>query len=169
MYKKPITILGINPGTKYMAIAVFRESDLREWSVKVFKGKWSTEKSRKIIRVVDGMIGFHGVTTLTVKKLHPARTSRQLSLLVKKMKDMAKRRKLKVREYSIKQLEQSLCPEEKGNKKKLAEKVVHDYPILIRELEKERTHRNAYYIRLFEAVALGMMDIKKHEKVTTDY
>ena len=138
-----------------MAIAVFRESDLREWSVKVFKGKWSTEKSRKIIRVVDGMIGFYGVTTLTIKKLHPARTSRQLNLLVKKMKDMAKRRKLKVCEYSIKQLEQSLCPGEKGNKKKLAERVVRVYPILINEFEKERRHKNPYYMRLFEAVALG--------------
>jgi Holliday junction resolvasome RuvABC endonuclease subunit len=160
MHKKPVTILGINPGTKYMAVALFRESDLREWSVKVFKGKWSTEKMKKIITVIDEIISRYGVTSLAVKKLHPARTSRQLNLLVKKMKDMAKRRKLKVREYSIKQLEQSLCPGEKGNKKKLAEKVVRDYHILSRELEKERTHRNAYYIRLFEAVALGMMNIK---------
>jgi hypothetical protein len=160
MHKKQVTILGINPGTKYMAVALFRESDLREWSVKVFKGKWSTEKMKKIITVIDKIISRYGVTSLAVKKLHPARTSRQLNLLVKKMKDMAKRRKLKVREYSIKQLEQSLCPGENGNKKKLAEKVVRDYHILSRELEKERTHRNAYYIRLFEAVALGMMNIK---------
>ena len=155
MYKKPVTILGINPGTKYMAVAVFRESDLREWSVKVFKGKWSTEKMKKILTVIDEIISRYGVTTLTVKKLHPARTSRQLNLLVKKMKDMAKRRKLKVREYSIKQLEQSLCPGEKGNKKKLAEKVVREYPILINEFEKEKHHKNPYYMRLFEAVALG--------------
>jgi hypothetical protein len=154
-----------------MAVAVFRESDLqeselREWSVKVFKGKWSAEKMKKILPVIDEIISRYDVTILTVKKLHPARTSRQLNLLVKKMKDTAKRRKLKVCEYSIKQLEQSLCPGEKGNKKKLAEKVVRDYPVLIHELEKERIHRNAYYIRLFEAVALGMMNIKKHEKVT---
>jgi hypothetical protein len=138
-----------------MAVAVFRESDLREWSVKVFKGKWSTEKMKKILTVIDEIISRYGVTILTVKKLHPARTSRQLNLLVKKMKDMAKRRKLKVREYSIKQLEQSLCPGEKGNKKKLAEKVVREYPILINEFEKEKHHKNPYYMRLFEAVALG--------------
>jgi hypothetical protein len=72
-----------------------------------------------------------------------------------KIKDTAKQRGLKVLEYSIKELERSVCPEEKGNKKKLAERIALDYPVLFRELEKEKSNRNPYYVRLFEAVALG--------------
>jgi type VI protein secretion system component VasA len=37
----------------------------------------------------------------------------------------------------------------------MAKLVASEYPILYHELEKERSHRNPYYIRMFEAVALG--------------
>ena|SRR5271157_3811444 len=155
MYKKPITILGINPGTRYVAVAVFRNSELREWSLKVFKGRWSKEKKKKVLSAVADLVSYYGVTVLAVKRLHPSRTSRHLDSLVMDMKILAKQRHLKVCEYSIKQMEQSFSMNGKANKKKMAEQVVSAYPVLFNEFEKEKCHKNPYYIRLFEAVGLG--------------
>ena len=43
MTNKPLKILAINPGTRYLGIAVFVGTDLREWAVKVIKGKSITD------------------------------------------------------------------------------------------------------------------------------
>jgi Holliday junction resolvasome RuvABC endonuclease subunit len=155
MSKKPITILAINPGTKYMAIAIFRESELREWFIKIFKGKWSKEKRHTILAAIETLMDRYQVTVLAIKRLHPSRSSRNLNSLVSGIKREMDRRGLKVHEYSITQMERSFCTEGKVNRKNMAEQVVRDYPGLFNEFEKEKQHKNPYWARLFEAVALG--------------
>ncbi|GAF91324.1 unnamed protein product, partial [marine sediment metagenome] len=48
MPKKTLKIIGINPGTRYLGISVFQDSDLRDWRIKVFQEKWSEHKIKKI-------------------------------------------------------------------------------------------------------------------------
>jgi Holliday junction resolvasome RuvABC endonuclease subunit len=155
MHKKPVTILGINPGTRYVAVALFRNAELRDWFMKVFKGKWSEKKMKKILTAVTYLLSHYGVTALAVKKLHPSRTSRRLDSLVASVKSLAKQKHLKVREYTIDQMEQSFNMNGRANKKKMVEQVMSEYPVLFNEFEKEKCRKNPYYTRLFEAVALG--------------
>ncbi len=138
-----------------MAVALFRNAELREWSIKVFRGTWSKEKKKKVLAVVADLVNYYGVTAVAVKRLHPSRTSRHLDSLVVDMKVLAEQRHLKVYEYTIKQMEQSFSMNGKINKEKMAERVASEYPILFNEFEKEKCHRHPYYTRLFEAVALG--------------
>lgn len=165
MSYKEITILGINPGTKYMAFALFRRTELREWFVRGFKGVWSAGKKKKILAVIAELIRSYGVTVLVIKELHPSRTSRHLDSLVDAIKDLAKQQRIKVRAYSIKDLERFFCPEAKDNKQNLAEQIAAEYPVLFRELEKEKSLKNPYYTRLFEAVALGSICHSHLEKI----
>ena len=44
MINEPVRIIGINPGTRYLGIAVFIGPEPREWRIKIFNGKWSKEK-----------------------------------------------------------------------------------------------------------------------------
>jgi hypothetical protein len=73
------------------------------------------------------------------------------------MKAMAQRKKIKVYQYSIKELEDFLIEEGKLNKRNLAEKIIKEYPMLVHELNKEKSRKHFYYMRTIEAVALGMM------------
>jgi Holliday junction resolvasome RuvABC endonuclease subunit len=155
MSKKPITILAINPGTKYMAIAIFRESELREWFIKIFKGKWSKEKRHAILATVARFVNRYQVDALAIKRLHPSRSSGNLDSLVSGIKHEMSTRGLDVHEYSITQMERSFSTGGKRNKKKMAEQVVSVYSVLFNEFEKEKHHKNPYWARLFEAVALG--------------
>ena len=68
MDKKPLKILGLNPGTRYLGMAVFQGPELRDWGVKTFKGQWSKEKLKKIKEIVSDLISRYDLNTLAIKK-----------------------------------------------------------------------------------------------------
>lgn len=155
MPKKPLKIIGINPGTRYLGIAIFQDSDLRDWRVKVFKGKWSKEKMEKIKNTVLSFINHYEPNILAIKNLPPSRRSENLKYLVSRIKEFVKRRDLKVYQYSIKELEKFFLPDEKKNKKNLVKKLTSEYSELFHEFNREKRNKNPYYLKMFEAVALA--------------
>jgi len=155
MPKKITKILAINPGTRYLGIAVFEGPELLDWRVKVIKGKWSKEKQQKTLAVVRNLIERYQPNVLAIKKLHRSRSSGNLNQLVSRIKQHSKRKGLKVYQYPIKELEAFFFGKAKANKNKLAEILTSKYPFLLHEFNKERSSRNSYHIRVFEAVALG--------------
>jgi Holliday junction resolvasome RuvABC endonuclease subunit len=157
MPKAHLTIIGINPGTRYLGIAVLQGPELMDWRVKVLKGKWSKEKMKKAMKIISDFIERYEPGALAIKKLHSSRRSKNLVRLVARIKEFSKRKGLKVYQYSIKELEDFFIQEEKLNKKNLAEAVISEYPILSHELNKEKSHKNPYHIRMFEAVALASL------------
>jgi hypothetical protein len=157
MIREPNRILGINPGTRYLGLAIFDGSVLLEWRVKTFKGKWTKEKSDRILDIIREQIELYDISAIAIKKLHPSRSSKNLKLLVSRIKVLGKKKRLKVQSHSIKELEKFLLTDKKPNKRNLAERIVMEYPALVHELDKEKSHKNAYHLRMIEAVALGIM------------
>jgi Holliday junction resolvasome RuvABC endonuclease subunit len=155
MPQKPLKILGLNPGTRYLGIAVFQGPELRDWGVKTFKGQWSKEKLKKIKENILELISRYDLNTLAIKELHPARSSANLKALICELKDLARGKGLKVYSYPLQKMKGRFKEESKINKKTLAEILAREYPALLRELAKERENRKPYFWRLFEAVALG--------------
>ena len=152
---KTIRIIGINPGTRYIGFAVFHSSGLMDWGVKNIEGKWSKKKIEMITSVISDLIGHHKASVLSIKALHPSRSSANLDKVVSRIKELSKRKRLRICQYSIDELESFFCPGEKINRRDLTEMVASKYPILSYELDRERTIINPYYVRMFEAVALG--------------
>ena len=155
MPKKITKILAINPGTRYLGIAVFEGPELLDWRVKVIKGKWSKEKQQKTLAVARLFIDQYETDVLAIKKLHRSRSSANLNLLVSRIKQVSKRKGLRIHQYSIKDVESFFFPGVKSNKNKLAETITLKYPFLLHEFNKENANKNSYHIRVFEAVALG--------------
>jgi Holliday junction resolvasome RuvABC endonuclease subunit len=156
MATKPLKILAINPGSKYIGIAFFEQSDLQYWGIKVFKGKHSNEKLEKIEQVILDLIDRYGPNILAIKKLHPSRTSKNLNLLAFEIENLSRGKDLKVFQYSLKDLKGFFSPEAKIAKREMAEMIVPHYPFLIYPFLKEKRNKNPYFIRMFEAVALGI-------------
>ncbi|HUU50573.1 MAG TPA: crossover junction endodeoxyribonuclease RuvC [Nitrospinota bacterium] len=154
MPKEQLKIIGINPGTRYLGVAVFQGSELMDWRVKVLKGKWSKEKMKRAVEIISEFIDRYEPGALAIKKLHPSRRSRNLAQLTAKIKEFSRRKGLKVFQYSIKEVEEFFIKEDKLNKKNMAEAIVLENPALFHELQKEKAHKNPYFIRVFEAVAL---------------
>jgi hypothetical protein len=141
MTKKLLKVLAINPGSSYVGVAVFEGSELKDWRLKVIKPN-----------------------VLAIKRLHPSRRSINLNQLVSRIKQLSKRKGLKIVRYSIKDLETFFSPAERINKKKLAEMLATKYPALWHEFDKERHNKNPYHIRVFEAVALGAVCSQQLDK-----
>ena len=116
MPKKPLTIIGISPGTRYTGVAVFQGSELMDWRVKNVEGKQPKEKMRKAIMILSGLIERHEPDVLAIKKIHPSRTSPNLNRLVGRIKEFSKRKGLEVYQYSIKELESFFHPEGRINR-----------------------------------------------------
>ena len=147
-----------------MGYAIFYGSELRDWGVKNIEGKWSKEKMTKIMAFISDLIGQHNPNVLSVKSLHPSRSSYNLDRLALKIKDSAQRKRMRIRQYSIKELERFFYQDGRINKMALAEKVAEQYPVLSHELNREKTIINPYYIRMFEAVALGSICLSQQDK-----
>lgn len=165
MPKRITKIIAINPGTRYLGIAVFEGPELLDWRVKVIKGKWSKDKQQKTLVIVRTLIERYQPDVLAIKKLHRSRSSGNLNQLVSRIKQLSKRKNLKVCQYSIKDLEAFFFGEAKANKNKLAEILTSKYPFLRHEFNKENANKNSYHIRVFEAVALGAVcsrQLNKH-------
>ena len=156
MTREAKRILGINPGTRYLGLAVFHDTELLDWRVKTFTGKWTKEKAERILEMICEYIGLYDINAISLKRLHPARSSKNLKYLVSKIKVLSTRKKVKINQNSIKELERFFIDDEKSNKRNLAEKIIGEYPLLIHELNKEKSRKNSYYMRAIEAVTLGM-------------
>ncbi len=157
MLKKPLKILAINPGTKYLGLAVFEGSDLRYWGIKILRGKWSGQKFEKAKEIILDLKDDYEANTLAIKRLHRSRSSANLSQLVTKIKEFSKRKGLKVYQYSLKDLKDFFSLGTKINKKGIAGLVVSQYPFLTHAFDKEKRNRNPYFARMFEAIALGIV------------
>lgn len=155
MNRKPLRIIGINPGTRYLGIAVLDGSELLDWRIKTLEGRWSEEKIKQAIGVVSELIERYELDVLAIKKLHPSRRTENLLRLSDKIKNFARLKKLKVFQYSIKDIEKSYIVDEKLNKRNLFEALVKFYPELYPELKKEQSYKNPYHTRIIEAVALA--------------
>jgi len=157
MTKKTKTIMGINPGAKYLGISIFQNSDLKDWRIKAFKGKWSKEKMERVLEIISDYVFVYEVDAIAIKKLHLSKSSKELIEFTAMIEDFAYKRGLEICLYTIKDLEKYFSPKKRINKKQLAEIIALKYPFLFHDLEKEKINRNPYYIRMFEAIALGAL------------
>jgi hypothetical protein len=148
MTNKPLKILAINPGTRYLGIAVFIGTELRDWAVRVIKGK-------SIADCVTDYVNHYGIDVIAIKKFHVSRSSKALRRIVDEIENLAVNRKIVFYEYSIDDLKEKLLFEPRGNKHLLMEEISKRYPFLLSDLQRESDHKNHYLVRMFEAVALG--------------
>ncbi len=161
MCSKEHIILSVNPGTKYLGLAVFEGPDLIYWGIKVLKGEWSREKMRRTENILSDLIDQYDVTMLMLKKLHPSRSSRHLNSLVTLIERLAKKKGVGLRLYTLPDLQNFLAPDIRVTKLDMADLVSARYRFLIPYVEGERNHKHPYFIRMFEAIAAGTLPLDR--------
>lgn len=164
MPKELHRILAVNPGSRYLGFAAFRGPELLDWGVRVISAKTPRGRIRVAGHILKEAIERFQPDTLAVKRLHSSRSSPSLDRLADSIRETARRRKLRVRQYSITQLKCILCPGAKRNKRRLAAEVAATYSVLSPEFQKEMANVHPYYLRMFEAVALGIVCYRQSEE-----
>jgi Holliday junction resolvasome RuvABC endonuclease subunit len=157
MSNKLYKILAINPGSRYIGVAVFYGNALQDWQIKHVPGYPEKQRLAKVKNIVLRLIERHEPDIVVLKKLHPSRASSHLKRITNLIEKLAYRRKIRIRNYSIKQVKDLIISDKPKNKARLAEVLANRYPDLMHELKKEILSKNHYHIRMFEAVALGVI------------
>ena len=150
MQKEDHKILAINPGSRYVGVAIFIGTELRDWAVRVLK------KEKKIVDIISEYIHQYNINHFAMKEIHPSRTSKILDQAVVSMKNYVNSHVGCFYEYSIDDVKKNLLSDKRNNKKHLMEEVSLRYPFLLKEVQREEAHKNPYLIRMFEAVGIGM-------------
>ena len=162
-------ILALNPGSRYLGIAVFQGPDLRDWGTRSIKGKSLKGKLAMLRKVLSDLIDRYEPDVMTVKQLHPSRSSKSLEKLITEIINQGKRNGLKIYHYPLEVVENFFSFNGKINKRQMAELISREYPFLGHELEKEKSNLNPYHIRMFEAVALGLICLDHIENKNNTY
>ncbi len=159
MQKDQLNVLAINPGSRYLGIAVFVGDELRDWAVRL-------AKRENIREIISEYINQYGVHVVAIKKFYPLRTSRGLRNIISSMEGITKKAGIALREYSIGEVEEALLPQKRKNKRLLMEEVVVRYPFLSNELQQEEKNKNPYLIRMFETVGIGSVCVNEFDRKT---
>lgn len=159
--RPPVKILSIVPGTKYMGVAQFYGTSLRDWRIKCLNGKGNENRIKKAKEVIFDYIEKYDPQILAIKKLDPKRSSKNLNSLARKIREFVKRKGLTIYQLKLSEIKGSIAPGRRINKKELARIIVSRYPELLFDFKKEKKNRNAYYSRVFEAAALGLASFYK--------
>jgi len=153
-------ILAINPGTRYIGMAVLQGSELLDWGVKTTAGRWSERKMERIKSMVSRLIDHFHPDLLSIKQLHASRSSPNLGELRKELLELARQRGLHICGHSIQEIEAFYGSGERMNKRKLAELICSPHPALLRLLRREKKSNGSYHMRMFEAVALALFCLR---------
>lgn len=163
MDKNSSTILAVNPGSRYVGLALFKDDDLRDWRVSSL-GKGTLERRKDGFRkLLSSFVDRYGIKRLVLKKVGPARSSGMLDGLVQTARHYAKEEGIGIAEIPLETIEGVLIKEGRRNKRMLMETVATRYTFLLPSVESQKQSRNPYLIRMFEAVAVGLAYLAGNE------
>jgi Holliday junction resolvasome RuvABC endonuclease subunit len=153
------SILGICPGTRFVGIAIIRDKELVQYHVKAFFGVWSHQKLRTIVSMVVTAIEQHHVTAVAVKIPDRLPGSPGYTQLLGVLNVACERKGIRPRYYAFSDIKARHCAGEHTSAE-LMKSIAQNYPELLPEYQKERKkhkYKDAYYHKLFEAVAAANM------------
>lgn len=162
--KKPIRILAVDPGTRYMGVAVFEDKDLIYSTVKIVKEKKMSSSMvlKKAEGIISSLIEDYDPHILVVEKTFFVQSKRSslLNVLTDEMKILGKKKGLRVYAYAPTTVRKFVCQNGKATKMKTALMIATEYyPWLYRYYEKDTKKQwweERYWANMFDAIALGL-------------
>ncbi len=161
---KPIKILAIDTGSRYLSVAVFENYDLVYSAIKTIKGSTIQELLQKASEIIAELIFTYQPDIVVQEKLHyiQCKTSEKLQQLTRQIKKVVQGMQVDYVEYPPTIVRQQICQQEKTTKNTaftiLAARYSDD---LVVKTGTEKFGKDKYRDRLFDAVALGYYCLEK--------
>ena len=155
MHTEQNRILALNPGSRYLGMAVFYGADLREWRLRGLHQGSFEKRLSEAQSLVSEIVTRFAVRVLAIKTIPNSKSSHKLKLLVSHLRKIGELLGLKVFEFSVNEMKRFFFHGAAANKRMLMEEMAAQYPFLFKDLERQRKCKSQYLIRVFEAIALG--------------
>jgi len=167
--KKNNRVLAIDPGTRYMGVAVLDGMKLAYYGVKTLSRKKSPHdtlsEGRMLIRE---LIHDFRPAILAVEKTFFAnnRNSALLNVFADEIVAIGKRKGLRVKLLAANVVRKEICRNGWATKREVAQEICHRFPELMPFLSSDRRWKEDFYLNMFDAAALGLAASSKRKPVT---
>jgi len=160
MPRRAKRILAIDPGTRWMGVAVMQKGKLLNHGVEVIKrGSNPRENLKNARKAVLRLIRDFEPDILAVEKAFFANNSN--APLMKALEDnirlIARRKKLKLVAFAPSSIKKFICGDGWAKKKQVAQAVLVKYPQLRVYYTQDRGWKEVFHQNMFDAVAVGLM------------
>ena len=151
-------ILGIDPGTREMGVAVLDGQQLVYYGVKTIRRQRSpVEVLHRIQEITASLIERHRPNILAIEKMFLIQKSASLLVVAaEEIKATARQHGLAVYEYAPTVVRKLICQNGRATKQETARVIAAKFPELRGYLVQKTKWETLYYANMFDAVALAV-------------
>jgi len=174
-HTSPIHLLAIDPGSRYLGVAVFEDLFLLNWRTQIIedKGRSAQAAVSRVRQIVRQSIKEHHVTMVVVRPYCPCprHTSKVVAAMVKEIQRFGKQQGLRVSLCDPQRARKFLCQGTRATKMEVARIISTDrypHPLLRHIYEETRAKpwfREKYHLQMFSAIALGLYALSKCQHI----
>jgi hypothetical protein len=156
-----MVVLGLSVSTRMLGLAVISGGIILDYHIKLRKEPWNASKQEMILASLAPWCSSFPITNVALSIPYAHKTSSQNKTLLESIKRYFTERKIPLCSYPPQAL-QELCTEASGvSKKEVMKTLAELYPELGHYYRKEVENINKYYVKLFEAVGVATIHIRK--------
>jgi Holliday junction resolvasome RuvABC endonuclease subunit len=158
------TIIAIDPGTRYWGVSIFKGRDRVLSMVKTFSTKGTAKHRLQAAKLAFLSIFDKYVLDILVIEKPFAFWSKQSKLLNKiiiELKTSAKKKGMRICEYSPRTIRKAICNVEGASKKDMGKSICMIYPEMKTLLKHDKRSKEVYWGQMFDSVGLGVCYLNK--------
>lgn len=159
-----MVILGISFSTRMVGLAVLESNSLIDYSIKLYKEKWSSAKMDSILTSLTSAVKHYNITHIVLSIPPIYYQPKPFQELWEEMTIHLRNLNVFVSMSRQSDLQPLVGSEERMSRKLLMETLVKLYPELESYALSEKRNRNKYYYKMFEAIAAATLFLRQHEK-----
>lgn len=150
-------VLGIDPGSRQIGVAVFTSEELIFYGVKYFRAKHQTETFSKLQKVVANLIDSYGIEIVAIERTtFPQQDTAFVKDVYKCLVRCVKKYQLELIELDPQFVRKVICGNQKPTKRNTAQTLVRTYNELEPYFDVQQIWSRRYYGQLFDAIAVGL-------------
>jgi RNase H-fold protein (predicted Holliday junction resolvase) len=154
-------ILGLSFNTRNLGLAVVKLNQLVDYSSKLHKQKWSSQKMEMILTSLVTCTQAYTIQKMVLSIPHIRHQTSEFRDMMRAIIAFAQMRNIDVITYSPQDLSLFIPDAKKKTSKVYMQQLVFLYPELAPCYEKEVANKNKYYYKMFEAIGVATLYSRK--------
>jgi len=149
------TILGLSINTRMTSLAIISGDQILNYDIKFRPEAWTPIKKELILANLHSWFERYNITSIALIVPYENQISSQSKELLESLKKHLNKNNISLCVYSPKTLHAFY--QEPKTKKEIMQELASEYTELVYYYKKEMQNKNKYYIKLFDAVQVGII------------
>ena len=156
-----MAILGISTNTRLLGLAIINREGLVDYSIHLHKSSWSPTKANMIVTSLEPCVRRYCIKKVILSIPHEYHQTKEFKTLIVHIRKYFEAKNIPVHTETPQALHCLCLPGQKKTKKALMKSLTELFPELRYCYHKELRNKNKYYIKLFEAVAVAVLQVQR--------